>query len=477
MGGSTWVQDKTELFEGELVVFKRPNSPNWYMRVYVARESKHYQKSLRTKSQFEAIEKAKKEYKILQQKVAKEEKVFTITFGEAIDGYYEIEKARERRGMIRKDWLQKKYQYIKNTFAPYFGLDQKVNSVADKQMEEYIDMRLSRCKRKQTIQQEITIIKHFYKIYLIKKGFVFKVPEFPEFKVTKKDRSRRTDTFSRKEFEGLLMFMLEEWCFRSTDERYQTMHRVRVPVKTYGKKDNKQKHLNEMEWDMELHRRHLLLYGTMLASLTGLRCPSELFNLRWSDIEFRAKNLDCSWDMLQSMDVLPGEYMTDLCHSGKNPKAVNIQMIFEEWACNDTGEKNYCILHIRDGKTGSRTVPGLLSGLFRQIQEYFTFMGYPPDESSDAPVFMELFGRRKFHALDKYAFNRMWRELMRDAGLNRIHFTPYHIRHYFITQRIRALGAKVVPLLAKACGNSVPVIFSTYEHIILEDDMEDLYRK
>lgn len=35
MGGSTWVQDKTELFEGELVVYKRPNSPNWYMRVWL----------------------------------------------------------------------------------------------------------------------------------------------------------------------------------------------------------------------------------------------------------------------------------------------------------------------------------------------------------------------------------------------------------------------------------------------------------
>ena len=59
MGGSTWVQNKTELFEGELVVFQRANSPNYYMRVYVAKESKHYQKSLRTKSQYEAIERAK----------------------------------------------------------------------------------------------------------------------------------------------------------------------------------------------------------------------------------------------------------------------------------------------------------------------------------------------------------------------------------------------------------------------------------
>jgi len=29
MGGSIWVQNKIELFEGELVVFKRANSPNY----------------------------------------------------------------------------------------------------------------------------------------------------------------------------------------------------------------------------------------------------------------------------------------------------------------------------------------------------------------------------------------------------------------------------------------------------------------
>jgi hypothetical protein len=101
MGGSTWVQNKTELFEGELVVFQRANSPNWYMRVYIANESKHFQKSLRTKSQYDAIEKAKVEYKILQQKVAKEEKVFTITLGEAIEGWFENEVKRERRGVIK----------------------------------------------------------------------------------------------------------------------------------------------------------------------------------------------------------------------------------------------------------------------------------------------------------------------------------------------------------------------------------------
>ena len=104
MGGSTWVQDKIELFEGELVVFKRPNSPNFYMRVWIATEKKHYQQSLKTKSHFEAIERAKAKYKELQVKVARAEKVFTSTLGEAYLKYKEVIDKELMRGMIGNDW-------------------------------------------------------------------------------------------------------------------------------------------------------------------------------------------------------------------------------------------------------------------------------------------------------------------------------------------------------------------------------------
>ena len=97
MGASTtWVGDKIELFEGELLVFKRPNSPNWYLRIWISAEKKYLQQSLKTKSQFDAIERAKAIYKETQVKVAKEEKVFTITLGEALLGYEVEEKKRER---------------------------------------------------------------------------------------------------------------------------------------------------------------------------------------------------------------------------------------------------------------------------------------------------------------------------------------------------------------------------------------------
>ena len=53
---ATWVGEKIELYEGELLVFKRANSPMWYLRIYVAKEKKYYQKSCKTKSKFNAID-------------------------------------------------------------------------------------------------------------------------------------------------------------------------------------------------------------------------------------------------------------------------------------------------------------------------------------------------------------------------------------------------------------------------------------
>jgi site-specific recombinase XerD len=430
--GSTWVQDKTELFEGELVVFKRANSPNWYMRVYVAKEGKHYQKSLKTKSQYDAIEKAKAEYKVIQQKVAKEEKVFTITFAEALEGYNELEVARERRGLIKNDWLKKKQQYLQNIFAPYFGLEEKVNSITDKKMEEYIDMRMKRCKRKQTIQQELTIIKHFYKTYLIKRGFVFKIPEFPEFKVRKSDLSKREDTFTIAEYEKLYKF-LREWV------KPKNVSKTRIAEKSYGKKENKEKVLNDWEHQMEIHRRVLIREMILICANSGLRAPKEILSLTWGDIRIKK-------------ETFSGFYNSDK----------EIEQLVSIISVN------------AEQKTGARSCVCLAGAYFKRLKEYFkNELGYEPQD--DEPVFMEFYGRRKFEALDRYALYRMWGELMRDCGLKRIDFTPYHLRHFSITQSI--LNGVDLLLIAKNHGNSINTIAKHYEHIQMETQTHKLIKR
>jgi uncharacterized protein YjiS (DUF1127 family) len=88
---------------------------------------------------------------------------------------------------------------------------------------------------------------------------------------------------------------------------------------------------------------------------------------------------------------------------------------------------------------------------------------------------MEFYGRRKFEALDRYALYRMWGELMRDCGLKRIDFTPYHLRHFSITQSI--LNGVDLLLIAKNHGNSINTIAKHYEHIQMETQTHKLIKR
>ena len=427
-----WVQEKLELFEGELVVFKRPNSPNFYMRVYVPEERKHYQKSLKTRSQLEAVERAKKEYKIIQQKIAKEEKVFTVTFAEALDGYADQEKLREQRGIIQNDWYKKKNTYLRNTFVRHFGEGRRVNDVSDEEMGAFIDIRLKRCKRKQTIQQELVIIKHFYRTYLLKKGYCFKIPEFPVFRVKKTDRARREDTFSVKEYETLYKFM-REWV------KKKNVSNTRISQKKYGKVENKEKVMNEWEHQMECHRRVMLRELILICANTGIRAPKEILSLTWSDVRVERR-------------MLQGLYNSDK----------EVEMLV---AYINIGE---------DQKTGARQVVGLAGAYFARLKQYYRDeFNYEPKDTD--PVFMEMVGRKKYMPFERYALYRLWKELIVAAGLTRIEFTLYCLRGFYITQSI--LNGVDVTLIAKNCGNSPSTIYQSYEFINMETNTHNIIKR
>ena len=432
MTGASWVQNKIELFEGELIVFKRANSPNWYMRVYIQREGKHYQKSCKTKSQYVAIEFAKAEYRELQSKVAKEEKVFTIDLITAVEEYNKQEFQRERRGMIKNDWVKKKDMYLRNTFIEYMGGDRKVNEISNKDFELFIDYRLRLCKRKESIRQELVIIKHFYKTLLLKQGYVFKLPEFPEFKIRQKDRARREDTFTLKEYDVLVRY-LREW------SKAKNVSQFRNAKKIYGKPENRIKKMNAMEWDMEKHRRVIIRELILIASNSGLRCPKEILSITWGDVKLRKQEME-------------GMYGTNK----KTEELVSVIQVDE------------------DQKTGKRVVVCLAGTYFKRLRQYYVDnFDYTPKDND--PVFLEMFGRRKGSVLGTHALYRIWGELMRDAGLDRMKFTLYHLRHFSITQQI--LNGVDLLLVAKNMGNSINTIAKHYEHIDMEKNSRKLIKR
>lgn len=432
MSGASWVQNKIELFEGELIVFKRANSPNWYMRVYIQREGKHYQKSCRTKSQYVAIEFAKAEYRELQSKVAKEEKVFTIDLITAVEEYNKQEFQRERRGMIKNDWVKKKDMYLRNTFIEYMGGDRKVNEISNKDFELFIDYRLRLCKRKESIRQELVIIKHFYKTLLLKQGYVFKLPEFPEFKIRQKDRARREDTFTLKEYDVLVRY-LREW------SKAKNVSQFRNAKKIYGKPENTIKKMNAMEWDMEKHRRVIIRELILIASNSGLRCPKEILSITWGDVKLRKQEME-------------GMY-------GANKKTEELVSVIQV---------------DEDQKTGKRVVVCLAGTYFKRLRQYYVDnFDYTPKDND--PIFLEMFGRRKGSVLGTHALYRIWGELMRDAGLDRMKFTLYHLRHFSITQQI--LNGVDLLLVAKNMGNSINTIAKHYEHIDMEKNSRKLIKR
>ena len=107
---------------------------------------------MKTKSHFDAIERVKSKYKELQVKVARAEKVFTSSLGDAFVKYEEEIKKELQRGMIGNDWYKKQLMYLSNTFIHYFGASKKVNDISDAEIADFVDMRLKECKRNLDLQ-------------------------------------------------------------------------------------------------------------------------------------------------------------------------------------------------------------------------------------------------------------------------------------------------------------------------------------
>ena len=99
--------------------------------------------------------------------------------------------------------------------------------------------------------QEISIIKQFYSQCLIKQGYVFRIPEIPEFAKRISGTSKREDTFNPAEYRKLYEY-LRYW------SNPKNISNIRNAEKNYGKKDSKIKELNEWEHQMEIHRRILI---------------------------------------------------------------------------------------------------------------------------------------------------------------------------------------------------------------------------
>ena len=64
---------------------------------------------------------------------------------------------------------------------------------------------------------------------------------------------------------------------------------------------------------------------------------------------------------------------------------------------------------------------------------------------------------------------------MISAGLTRIDFTPYNFRSFYITQSI--LNGMDITLIAKNCGNSPNTIYTHYEFVNMEHNLDKIVKR
>ena len=379
MENARWVKDRFYVgIDDEMCVFMRPNSPNYYCRYYVRQEQKYYQKSLRTKSKVVAQEKAKEIYREITTLVSRDEKVFNLTWKEAIDIYDEMEMERYMGGVIVREWYKKKLTYLRNTWMNFVGADTPVNKTNDDDAREFYRIRSRHLKTKTVLRYEITIVNSIYTDLLVPKNYCLRKFRMPKTTITKRDRSRRTDTFTIEEWEVLYKSM-QRWTERDeiTDER-QAQTR-------YGKTTNMTKKLSISQQELEWCRRNILREFILISANMGTRPVSELLNVKRKDVNITKTK-------------------------------------FKDWYAEGNDEWRLT-----------------------------------------CDVFIDSSGRRKGQQINRFVLNRLFTELMHYAGLTRIKFTPYHLRHFYITQRLMN-GVDVV-LLSENAGNSPQVLLQSYAHI------------
>ena len=149
MENSRWVNERFYIgIDDEMCVFKRPNSPNYYCRYYVRAEQKYYQKSLKTQSKVVAQEKAKEIYKEITTLISRDEKVFNLTWEEAINIYDEMERERYMGGVIVREWYMKKISYLRNVWMEFTGKDTPVNKTDDDDAREFYRQRSRHLKKR-----------------------------------------------------------------------------------------------------------------------------------------------------------------------------------------------------------------------------------------------------------------------------------------------------------------------------------------
>ncbi len=217
--------EQINLYGGDVKLFRRGQSGNWQVKIWIRENNKYFRKSLRTRDENLARTLAEDEYLEIKSKRRSGEKIFDITLHKVIDEWLETQKA-----LIGIDKTEGRYLTIVSqcNWLKKFISDKnfKIKDVSSSLFMNYYSFR-----RKQTNDrvQNVTLVNERATInavfkYAIKNGYLSAIFQ-AEFPIIKKN-ARRREALTINEYRTITNFMKSKK-FLDEDDNLKVRHFIR----------------------------------------------------------------------------------------------------------------------------------------------------------------------------------------------------------------------------------------------------------
>ena len=409
----------------ECFIYKRGDTKKkiWYIHIYDTEQKRQFIRSLKTTDEVKAITAARLIYSDVTGKLARGERLISITTEELVDKYLDMESRRitdkpkdgitPSRFRVKKQYLQVWLRYIQSIGHKSTPID-KIKPERTRDFGYwYFDLPKEGSHKddhedrsKETINNAITEIKRCYKQVAIRDRYISiqQMPQIDRLTARPEEGRGTKDILELEEYEILYKYMRYKY---TTDKTVSEEERLK--------------------------RRVFANIVGVLAN-TGLR-PKELLGLYWHEIKINK---------------------------------------------NDSRrlQRSHRLLTIRqdNSKTGrSRTVNAPVGERVDRIKDIYKDLKFeikPDDFFMVNPSSNE----RKSYTRENLA--RRLKDVLEGSGIQNTleetdrNVTLYSFRHMYICWRLR-YGQVPIQLVAKNCGTSINMIEKTYGHIstVLETEL------
>ena len=202
----TRMSDVTDIYDGEVRIFRTTHSGNvWQMRMYVREEQRYVRKSLKTRDKEIAISIARNEFIFYQAKIRNGEKLFSISAEELRTRYLEQVSELVEAGQL-SEGRQTNIKTFTKHYVEFVGKNTKIQNIDRKFFQGY---RAFRQKKKSDITMTVVVnesitVKQMYR-WAREQGLIAQnyEPDYGKIKVQKNEVRRKG--YSIEEYNQLVM--------------------------------------------------------------------------------------------------------------------------------------------------------------------------------------------------------------------------------------------------------------------------------